>query len=84
MNFPQQTVNILLDILSVLIVIRVLMSWFVQHPERHALARFIMDTTDPIIKPIRRALPRMGMLDLSPLVVLILIELIRSLLNSIL
>jgi len=84
MSFFHQTINILADLLSALIVIRVLMSWFVQNPQRHRLARFIIDTTDPIIKPIRRALPRTGMLDLAPLVALIALELIRSLLNSIL
>lgn len=82
MNFLHQTINILADLFTVLIVIRVLMSWFVPHPERHRFARFIIETTEPVLKPLRRALPRMGMLDLSPLVTLLLVEVIRSLLSS--
>lgn len=84
MNFVYQTVNILADLISMLIVIRVLMTWFVQHPEQHRLSRFLVDATDPILVPIRRALPRMGMLDLSPIVAILLIEVLRSLLNNLL
>lgn len=84
MFFLYQTINILADLLSVLILIRVLMSWFVPNPYGHPVSRFIHETTEPILSPIRRALPRLGMIDLSPLVCLLLIEVVRSLLNSLL
>jgi YggT family protein len=44
---------------------------------------FLNEATEPILKPIRRALPKMGMLDLSPLVAYFLIEIIRTLSLSI-
>jgi len=67
-----------------LIVVRVLMSWFVQNPNQNRLTRFIHETTEPILKPLRRALPRLGMLDLSPIIAILLIEVARNLINSIL
>ncbi|MFT7184161.1 MAG: YggT family protein [Oceanicoccus sp.] len=61
------------------------MSWFVPHPERHPLSRFVMETTEPILKPVRQALPKLGMFDLSPIVVVIVLDrIVRPLLNSML
>ena len=39
-------------------------------------------TTEPIIAPIRQVMPRMGMLDLSPIVALVLLRLIGVLVNQ--
>jgi YggT family protein len=78
--FLQQTINILADLLTVLIVLRVILSWF--HHEAYGLTELLFKTTEPILGPIRRILPSLGVLDLSPLVALILLELLRNLLNS--
>jgi YggT family protein len=43
------------------------------HPVRQAIDRFI----EPLLAPIRRILPRTGMIDFSPLVLLILIQLVE-------
>jgi YggT family protein len=50
------------------------MSWLPLSPDS-ALVRFMLNITEPILGPIRRVLPRMGMLDLSPFLALILIQL---------
>jgi YggT family protein len=56
-----------------LIVGRVLLSW-VDPGGRSQLGGFVISATEPILSPIRRALPRTGMLDLSPLIVLIVLS----------
>jgi YggT family protein len=58
--------------LEVLIFARVLLSW-VDPGGRGAIAGFVVQTTEPILAPVRRFLPRSGMLDLSPLVVLLVL-----------
>jgi YggT family protein len=58
--------------LELLVLVRVLLSW-VDPSASNPLARFVVDTTEPILSPVRRALPRTGMLDLSPLIVLFLL-----------
>ncbi len=58
--------------LELLILARVLLSW-VDPRASNPFARFVVDTTEPILAPIRRILPQTGMLDLSPLVVLFLL-----------
>ncbi len=83
MDFLQQTLNILLEILFVLIFARVLMSWFVRD-FRHPLVVFLHDITEPILGPIRRALPRAGMLDFSPLIAGLIIIFAQDLINRLL
>ena len=64
--------------LSAAIFIRVLLSWFPIDP-RNPLVTLLYDVTEPILEPLRRVIPRMGMFDLSPLVALLLIQLLGRL-----
>ena len=51
--------------LEVMVFARVILS-FTDPGGRGQIARFVMSTTEPILAPIRRLLPRTGMLDFSP------------------
>lgn len=59
---------------------RVILSWFPISPESpfSAIFRFLYAITEPVLAPIRRALPPVGVggmgLDLSPIIVLIGLE----------
>ena len=66
-------------VLWLLIFGRVLLSWF-DPAGRSPLASFVVSATEPILAPVRRALPRTGMVDLSPLVVLIVLSVLRGVL----
>ncbi|MBT4384334.1 YggT family protein [Candidatus Peregrinibacteria bacterium] len=83
MEFIQQTFNILADLLVVMILLRIVLSWFIRD-NSNTFMRLLHDATEPILAPVRRALPRLGMIDLSPIIVFLLIELIRDLVNSLL
>jgi YggT family protein len=58
--------------LELLILARVFLS-FVDPGGRGRFAAFIIQTTEPILAPIRRMLPRTGMFDFSPLIVILVI-----------
>jgi YggT family protein len=75
-------VSLLTTLLIVLIIIWAVASWILPpyHPLREALDRVI----DPMLAPIRRVMPMTGALDLSPMILIILIELIASVLKSLL
>ena len=62
--------QLLVGVLWLLIIGRVLMSWFNPRFEG-AVGRFLYDTTEPLLAPIRRLLPQAGMFDLAPLVLMI-------------
>jgi len=67
------------DVLSIIILLRVIISWYTRS-QTNALFRFLRWLTEPILAPIRRIIPRVGPLDFSPLVAIILIQLIYYLL----
>lgn len=58
--------------LWVLILARVLLSWF-DPGGRGRIAAFVIQMTEPILAPVRKALPRTGMFDLSPMIVLLVL-----------
>ncbi len=75
-------INILSNLITLLIIVYVVLSYFMSpfHPVR----RFINNLVEPMLTPIRRVLPQTGMLDFSPMVLLILVWLLSRLLTSIL
>ena len=77
--FLRNFLQLLLLALFVLILARVLLSYI--DPRGHSQpALFIIQTTEPILAPIRRALPPTGMIDFSPMIVMfVLLALMRVL-----
>lgn len=63
------------------IIARALASWFVQDPGNPIVA-MLNDITEPIVGPVRRFMPNTGMIDFSPLVALILLQILRQVLLS--
>lgn len=65
----------LLNIYSLLVLARVLLSYFPNVDYEHPVVRFLYDVTEPVLSPIRQFLrsqfPNMGPFDFSPLVLLI-------------
>ncbi len=60
-------VTILAYVLLIAILIRVIFSWISVDPS-NPLYAVLHEITEPILAPIRQFMPRMGMIDLSPLV----------------
>ena len=67
--------------LWLLVLGRVLLSWINPRFEG-PIARFLYDTTEPLLAPIRRVLPQTGMIDLSPLVLILILGVIVRLLSA--
>jgi YggT family protein len=69
-------------ILTVLVIVDVVLSYFLNpfHPLRQTLDQLV----EPMLAPIRRLLPSVGMIDFSPVVLLIVIQLVDSLLVGLL
>ena len=65
-----------LGIYSLLIVIRIVFSWVMDHSNR--ILRFLVRLTDPILVPFRRLIPPIGMLDISAIVVLLLFSFLQT------
>lgn len=74
-------IDLLAITLQVLIIIRVIMSWVRPNPSG-PVGRFFMEITNPILKPIQAILPTMAGLDFSPIVALIVIQVLQNLAHS--
>ena len=76
-----ESILILLErTLVILILLKVILSYFVDpyHPFRQSIDRIV----EPMLNPIRQIVPAIGGFDFSPLVLLILVEIVfRLLLN---
>lgn len=66
----------LLSILILFIFIRFISSWFVFH--RNTFLGFVKRVTDPVMIPVQKLIPPIGMFDISAMIVLILIGLLQS------
>ena len=74
-SFLLNFVQLLLVAVWALVLGRVLMSW-VDPTGRNQLSAFLIQTTEPILAPVRRMLPASGMMDWSGFVVLIVLGLL--------
>jgi YggT family protein len=76
-----QILNTFLTIMMFAIIARALFSWF-DPTGRTPVGRFLHELTEPIIAPIRSIMPRTGMIDLSPMIAILLIILLRTFLSN--
>ena len=79
----QSFFNLLFTVLYFAIIGRALVSWLPIDPY-HPIVRILDQITEPFLAPIRRFVPPLGMMDITPIVGLILIQILQAVLNSIL
>ncbi len=79
MEFLRQFISIFFNVLTFAIIARALFSWF--NPGfTNPIGRFLFEITEPVLAPIRRVIPGLGMIDISPIVALILLQVLSQLL----
>ncbi len=83
MDLPIQLVHGVSLILTVLIIARALMSW-VNPSSSNPAVRWVHRLTDPILGPIQSLLPAPGGFDFSPLIAIVLVQVVERLLISLL
>lgn len=80
MEILRNALRIACDVLTFAIVIRSVLSWFGPRPD-NPLVVVLDRITEPILNPIRRLLPRTGMIDITPLIAIILLQVIKTILS---
>jgi YggT family protein len=73
-------IRTLLIFFELLILARVLISFFPMD-QSNPLVKIIYDLTEPVLRPIRNLLPQTGMFDFSPVIVIILVQVLISVLR---
>lgn len=67
--------KLLLDVLSLAILLRVLMTW-VMPGQNNQFTNILFHITEPMLAPLRRIIPRAGMFDLTPLAAMVILWLL--------
>ncbi len=82
MEFLIRLINLLVELLTLLVIIQAVLSWFLSpyHPLRQTLDRIVK----PLLAPIRRVVPPLGMIDVSPIVFIIVLQVLASILTHLL
>ena len=76
-------IDLVFRAIDLLILLRVLFSWINLGPGND-LVRLVYQLTEPILAPLRRYIPPFGGLDITPMVALMLLALVKRLLVDIL
>jgi YggT family protein len=66
-----------LSVYSLLIFARIIFSWGMVS-RRNRVMRFLVDATEPLLGPLRRIVPPLGMMDISPIVAFLIIWLFQK------
>ena len=77
-----RVINLLVTVITWLVIVKVILSYFMSpyHPIRESIDRIV----EPLLAPIRRILPQTGMIDFSPLVLIILLQVLEVVLRNLL
>ncbi|NTW01095.1 MAG: YggT family protein [Oscillochloris sp.] len=81
-GFLGSFIEILFNVLLFAILGRVLISW-IDPMGNMRVTQILNEITEPILAPLRSVLPPIGMLDLSPLVAMLLLQLLHNLLRGV-
>lgn len=73
-SYVINVINILVQLITLLVIIKVFLSYFMSpyHPVRMAIDRIVT----PMLYPIQRIIPPLGMLDLSPIILIVFVQIL--------
>jgi YggT family protein len=80
-----QTIDLALNLYTWILIASAIFSWLFafnvinsSNQFVDAIGRFLYNVTEPVRRPIRRVMPNLGGIDISPIIVLLLIFFLRS------
>ena len=74
-------VRLVLWVFELILIARVVLSWVPNADRSNPLIRLVYDVTEPVLRPIREMMPPTGMMDLSPLIVFLIIQVLMTLIQ---
>lgn len=83
MGFVIQLVDIVFEVYVWLIIARIVLSW-VPHNPYNSIIRFVYEMTQPVLGIFKKIIPPIGMIDFSPIVAFLALELVRMVIIKIL
>ena len=85
MSTSIQIIRIFLEVLSFFIFARVILSWFIMSTRNRVVItiyQIFHQITEPILGPLHKIIPNIGMIDITPVVAIILLYIIDMVLAN--
>jgi len=82
MYLAAKFVDVLIQVLVIVIIADAILSYFVD--AYHPIRKFTGSIVNPMLDPIRRIVPNVGMFDFSPLILLIIVQVLGGLVVNLL
>ena len=83
MSIAADLIYYVIQVITIAIFARVVLSWFMVNPTSGFLVsiyQVLFQITEPILGPLRRIIPTIGMFDISPIVAIIALQIIGGVL----
>jgi YggT family protein len=77
-----EIIHRLIQLLVLVIIVQVVLSYFV--PPYNTIRGYLDRVVDPLLAPIRRIVPPMGNIDFSPLILIIVLQILDAILSRLL
>jgi len=78
-----------IDLIVFVVIVNAIVSWLVafgvlnlNNPTIYRILQFLDRITDPLLRPIRRFMPNLGGIDVSPIILILLLQALRILLDN--
>ena len=68
----------IIQLYSWVLIARIVLSWIPNVDRSNQIVQFLYQITDPVLEPVRQIVPPLGMIDLSPIVVFIALQVLQS------
>jgi YggT family protein len=78
---PLEFIGFILQIFAYLVIARALTTWF-PNARQYAIVQLLYQITDPVMIPISKLIPRIGMIDLSPTILVFTLLIISRALGA--
>jgi len=69
-----------LQIYTFVLLVRILITWIPNLDPYHPIVQLLFQVTEPVLEPARKLIPPIGMIDISPIVVFIVLGILQDLL----
>lgn len=73
---------LLCNILSFAVFVRAIISWFPISRD-NSFVVILFQITEPVLAPLRRVVPSLGMMDISPLIAMVVLQIVAETLKSV-
>ncbi|MCX7839326.1 MAG: YggT family protein [Anaerolineae bacterium] len=77
-----QLIDLIFTLLTFAIIARAILSWLPIDHYGNPFVQLLDQITAPILEPLRRVVPPIGMMDVTPIVALIILQILQALIHN--